>query len=178
MSKWHASTGVYRSPPFADPQNPFTGLSINISKKREILIRNLLTNTAIAGDIPFNSPVASIRAIEFPLILVVNVREAVLRTRSTALGLDEILTRVFKVAWPQIEDYVLSLFQNCLRYGHHPAPFRSAILAIIPKPNKADRTSPRAYRPIAFFSILGKGLERLLARKISWLAISHQILAS
>lgn len=178
MTKWHTSTGAYRSPPFADPQNPLTGLSANISVKREILIRNLLTNTAIAGDIPFDAPSAAARLVEFPPITVIDIRNAILRTASTAPGIDEIPTLILKAAWPQIERYVLTLFQGCLRCGHHPAPFRSAILAIIPKPNKADRTSPRAYRPIALLSVLGKGLERLLARKMAWLAISLQILSS
>ena len=49
---------------------------------------------------------------------------------------------------------------------------------MIPKPNKLDRTSYRAYRPIALLSVLGKGLERLLARKISWLAISLRVLSA
>ena len=44
------------------------------------------------------------------------------------------------------------------------------------KPNKPDRTSPRAYRPIALLSVLGKGLERLLARKMAWLAITLRVL--
>ena len=178
MAKWHTSLGAYRSPPFADPQNPLTGLSADISKKREILIRNLLTNTATAGDIPFDSPSTAVRSVDFPPVTVTDVRNAILRTGSTAPGLDEIPTAVLKAAWPQIERHVLALFQHCLCYGHHPAPFRSAILAVIPKPNKADRTSPRAYRPIALLSVLGKGLERLLARKMAWLAISLQILSS
>jgi hypothetical protein len=46
---------------------------------------------------------------------------------------------------------------------------------MIPKPNKPDRTSFWAYRPITFLSVLGKGLERILARKIAWLAISLQV---
>src|ERR1700726_4727853 len=70
---------------------------------------------------------------------------------------------------------VLKLFQRCLAYGHYPACFRTATLVVIPKLNKADRTSLRAYRPIALLSVLGKGLERLLARNISWLAISLKI---
>src|SRR5436190_21429384 len=93
-----------------------------------------------------------------------------------APGIDQIPTKILQVAWPQISNYILPLFQRCLACGHHPAPFRTAILAIIPKPNKADHTSPRSYRPIALLSVLGKGLERLLAKKISWLAISLRVL--
>jgi hypothetical protein len=57
----------------------------------------------------------------------------------------------------------------------HPACFRTAILAIIPKPNKADRSSPRSYRPITLLSVLRKGLERLLARKMAWLTVTLQV---
>ena len=49
---------------------------------------------------------------------------------------------------------------------------------MIPKLNKADRTSPRSYRPIALLSVLGKGLERLVARKMAWLAITLQIVGN
>ena len=95
-----------------------------------------------------------------------------------APGIDEIPTKILQVAWPQISNYVLSLFQRCLACGHHPAPFQTAILAIIPKPNKMDCTSPRSYRPIVLLSVLGKGLERLLAKKISWLVITYKVVAS
>ena len=69
MTKWHQSTGTYRSPPFADPLNPTMGLVASIEDKRDILVRNLLTNTAEAGDIPFDSPITAVRDIPFPPIL-------------------------------------------------------------------------------------------------------------
>jgi hypothetical protein len=75
-----------------------------------------------------------------------------------------------------IEPLVLNLFQGCLLTGYHPTIFWSTTLAIIPKPNKPNQTSLRAYQPIALLLVLGKGLERLLARNISWLAINLQVL--
>ncbi|KAI0999062.1 hypothetical protein K3495_g9133 [Podosphaera aphanis] len=48
---------------------------------------------------------------------------------------------------------------------------------MIGKPNKTDMASPRSYRPIALLSVLGKGLERLVAKMISWIAIQYKILA-
>ena len=35
---------------------------------------------------------------------------------------------------------------------------------------------PRAYRLIALLSVLGKGLERLIARRMAWIAIKHKVL--
>jgi ribonuclease HI len=176
MTKWHQSTGSYRSPPFIDPQQPASLPARSIEEKRALLIKELLTNTAGAGDIPGSSPAVAARSIPFPPITPEDVRKSILGAGNTAPGMDEIPTPVLRLAWPQIESRVLDLFQKCLRYGHHPACFRSAILAIIPKPNKTDRTSPRSYRPIALLSVLGKGLERLIARKMAWLAVSLRVI--
>jgi hypothetical protein len=178
MTRWHQSTGGYRSPPLIDPQNPTGAPANGISEKRDLLIRELLTNTADAGDIPFDAPAVAARDIPFPATAAQDIRKAILGAGNTAPGIDEIPTKVLQLAWPLIESWVLTLFQQCLAYGHHPACFRTAILAVIPKPNKADRTSPRSYRPIALLSVLSKGLERLVARKMAWLAISLQIVGN
>ena len=111
------------------------------------------------------------------MIINTDICKAILKASNTAPGQDEISTVILQAAWPEIEPLVLNLFQGCLSTGHHPAAFRSATLAIIPKPNKLDQTSSRAYWPIALLSVLGKGLERLLARNISWLAINLQVLS-
>jgi hypothetical protein len=178
MTKWHQSTGSYRTPPLIDPQQPASLPARSVEEKRALLIKELLTNTAEAGDIPSSSLAVAARSIPFPPITPEDVRKSILGAGNTALGMDEIPTPVLRLAWPQIESRVLDLFQKCLHYGHHPTCFRSAILAIIPKPNKADRTSPRSYRPIALLSVLGKGLERLIARKMAWLAVSLRVINS
>jgi ribonuclease HI/endonuclease/exonuclease/phosphatase (EEP) superfamily protein YafD len=175
MTKWHQSTGNYRTPPLVDPQDPSGPPANTPAEKQDLLIKELLTNSAEVGDIPFNSPSLAARAIKFPEVSIQDIRKSILQAGNTAPGTDEIPTKLLQTAWPLIEDLVLRLFQSCLTYGHHPACFRTATLAIIPKPNKADRTSPRAYRPIALLSVLGKGLERLLARKMAWLAITKQV---
>lgn len=57
-------------------------------------------------------------------------------------------------------------------------PIGHAVLVMLQKPNKPDLSSPRSYRPIALLSVLGKGLERPLARRNAWIAIKEKILAS
>lgn len=59
----------------------------------------------------------------------------------------------------------------------HPETFKQANVIILPKTGKRDRTLPTSYRPIALLSCLGKGLERLLARRISYCALKYDILA-
>src|SRR5271167_3938473 len=98
MTKWHKSTGAYRSPPFTDLQNPSIGLAADIDKKRDILVCNLLTNTAEVGDIPFDSPTTATCNIEFPPVTVTDIQKAILRARNTTLGQDKIPTAVLKAA--------------------------------------------------------------------------------
>jgi endonuclease/exonuclease/phosphatase (EEP) superfamily protein YafD len=178
MSKWHKTTGSYRSPPMKDPLQPDCPPAVGIQEKRDVLARNLLQNSAEAGDIPLDTPTASIRSLPFPAISMAQVERAVLHAGNTTPGNDKLPTSILKAAWPLIKDKVLALYQGCLSTGFHPQCFRHAILAIIQKPNKSDWTNPRSYRPIALLSVLGKGLERLIARNMAWIAISHKILAS
>ena len=140
MTKWHQSTGGYRSPPLIDPQDPTSPPAKSIEEKRALLIKELLTNTAEAGDILYDSSAVAPRDILFPRTTLEDIRKSILGAGNTAPGIDEIPTKVLQLAWPQIEDKVLALFQKCLSYGYHPACFRTAVLAVIPKPNK--RTVP------------------------------------
>ena len=167
MTKWHKLIRAYYSPLFADLQNPHLGLAAGIEEKRDILLCNLFTNLAEVSNIPFNSPTAATCKIDFPPVIVTDICKFILGARNTTPGLDEIPTAVLKTASPLIESLILALFQACLEHGHHPAPFRIAIAAMIPKLNKPDCTSFWAYRLIALLSVLGKGLERILAWKIA-----------
>ena len=57
-----------------------------MEEKRDILVRNLLTNTAEAGDIPFDSPTMATRKINFPPITVTDICKAILKAGNTALA--------------------------------------------------------------------------------------------
>jgi hypothetical protein len=47
---------------------------------------------------------------------------------------------------------------------------------MIAKPGRRDLTEPRAWRPISLLSCLGKGLERLIARRLAWAAVHYSVL--
>ncbi|KAK5989435.1 hypothetical protein PT974_10954 [Cladobotryum mycophilum] len=47
---------------------------------------------------------------------------------------------------------------------------------MIPKPGKRDLTKPRAWRPISLLSCLSKGLERLIAKRMAWTSVQHEVL--
>ena len=110
MTKWHKSTSIYCSPLFANLQNPTHSLAIDISDKRDILIQNLLSNTAKARDIPYNTPAVLVRSIRFLIITAADIRKAILEASNTALGQDKISTAILQTAWLEIEPLVLNLF--------------------------------------------------------------------
>ena len=62
------------------------------------------------------------------------------------------------------------------RPGHHPQPFKGAEAVFIPRAGKRDQTMPSVWRPISLLSCLGKGLERLIGRRICVLALQYKIL--
>jgi hypothetical protein len=53
--------------------------------------------------------------------------------------------------------------------------WKLAEVAMIPKVGKTDWTSPRSWRPIALLSCIGKGLERTVARRIAWTAMTYKV---
>lgn len=178
IARWHKSTGTFRSIPLKDPLFPDNPPAATASGKREILIRNLLTNHTEAGDIPMDTPTVPGSSFHFPQVSREEIRETTLRAAKTAPGKDEIPTGILKHAWPFIESFVYTLFTERLRIGHHPSSFRRAILVTLQKPNKPDLSAPRSYRPIALLSILGKCLERLVAKRIAWIAIREKVLTT
>ncbi|KAF7557551.1 hypothetical protein G7Z17_g571 [Cylindrodendrum hubeiense] len=85
-------------------------------------------------------------------------------------------TTIIRACWPVIGDYIRWLYERCLCLGHHPKAFKGAEVIMIPKPGKRDLSSPRAWRPISLLSCLGKGLERLIARRLAFIAIDRKVL--
>ncbi|KAI0995332.1 hypothetical protein K3495_g12850, partial [Podosphaera aphanis] len=177
ISKWHKTRGIFRTPPVKDPLSPDSPPEQKLESKMRILIRNLLSNQSEVEDIPLSTPIVAHTSLPFPELTASEVSNAILSAGNTTPGKDQIPSSVLRLAWPRISVLVQDLFQACLDTGHHPKCFRTAIVAIIGKPNKVDMSSPRSYRPIALLSVLGKGLERLVAKRMSWIAIKYKVLA-
>jgi hypothetical protein len=117
------------------------------------------------------------KTIPFPHeISLEEARDATLRTGNTSPGADNITVKLLTAVWHIIGTHVRRLFEGCLAMGHHPKPFRAAEVVMIAKPGRRDLTTPRAWRPISLLSCLGKGLERLVARRLAWACIHHGVL--
>ena len=101
------------------------------------------------------------------------MREALLDTSSnTAPGHSQISYQVLKWAWSceAGRKHIVKLMQQCLTAGYHPKQWRKAIAVALRKPNKPDYSNPRAYRLITLLECLGKILEKIVARRLTFLA--------
>ncbi|KAI1005855.1 hypothetical protein K3495_g2360 [Podosphaera aphanis] len=65
----------------------------------------------------------------------------------------------------------------CIHLGTHPSCFKLAEVVLIQKANR-DPATVKGWRPIALLSCLGKGLERLLAKRMAHLAITYDVVGN
>lgn len=172
---WHKATMTYQSPPLQDSE----GHAVQEPQAKARLLHSaLLSRHLDAEDIPdhLNDP-SPIRTIEWHQITEREAYAATCQVTSTSPGADEITASVLRMAWPTLGQRITNLFRQCLSLGIHPRAFKQADVVMLPKSGRRDRTIPKSYRPIALLSCLGKGLERLLARRLAYWALKLEILA-
>ncbi|KAI2739170.1 hypothetical protein DTO013F2_9445 [Penicillium roqueforti] len=95
---------------------------------------------------------------------------------STAPGEDGLPTLVWKQLWVHLKVYITGIFTASVSLGYHPKRWRSAKIVVLRKPKKPDYSVPGAYRPISLLNTLGKLLEAVMARRLSYLAEKHGLL--
>ncbi|KAH8193506.1 hypothetical protein TruAng_012328 [Truncatella angustata] len=127
---------------------------------------------------PWSVPVRQRTPIPFKKHVSLEGAEAcTVGVSSTSPGVDGLTLKILKACWPIIGKHVTDLFQRYLMVGYHPKPFKVADVVMIPKLGKKDYSDPRTYRPISLLSCLGKGLERLVGKRLAWTVFERGILA-
>ena len=84
--------------------------------------------------------------------------------------------RVRQNLWPYISVAVTRTFTASLNLGHYPQRWKTAKIVVLRKPGKADYTVPSSYRPISLLNTLGKLLEAVVARRLSYYAEKYKLL--
>lgn len=175
ITRWHKLEPSYQSPSLRRADG---SLATSPEEKTDVLYHSLLTRELEFEDIPLDCPTVSRNRIVLPRFEAEEVYDAVCRVSSTTPGLDEIPASTLRKAWPILGPRIVTLFQCCYDQGIHPSAFKQANVVILGKSGRRDRTLPRSYRPISLLSCLGKGLERLLARRLSHLSMQMQLLGA
>ena len=173
LAKWAKPRSQFGDPPLKGPDGR---IASDPKEKGEVFLRTLLEKA------PRTSPPVeagpALRAIPLSDELTEDeVEDALLRTASTTPGEDLITTTVIKTGWAALKGPVGTLYRASVRLGYYPKVFKKSRTVMIPKVGKRDLTDISSWRPIALLNYLGKGLERLLARKIAHETIRHQITA-
>ncbi|KAM6513286.1 hypothetical protein FALCPG4_18932 [Fusarium falciforme] len=172
--RWLKSPGPFQPPPLQVDDVVYESQMDKANALRQATLERRTAEDDITN--PWIS-VSSHRSIPFPLeISPDEVQYATLHTGNTSPGSDSITVDLLKAVWHIIGTHVCRLFKGCLTTGHHPKPFKEAEVVMIAKPGRRDLTSPRAWRPVSLLSCLGKGLERLIARRLSWAAVHYSVL--
>lgn len=97
-------------------------------------------------------------------LLEEEVRKAIFRPKSDkAPGIDGMPNRFLRLVAGELITKITHLFQACFTIRYHPKKFKKANIIILRKPKKDNYSEPKAYRPIALLSTLGKALETVIA---------------
>ncbi|QRW18647.1 Reverse transcriptase (RNA-dependent DNA polymerase) [Rhizoctonia solani] len=83
---------------------------------------------------------------------------------------------LLKWAFNASPNHFVTLFNLCLNIGYHPTALRNCIIAPIPKPNRANMSTPKNYRPIALLETLSKLLEKVITARLIHKAGEHQLI--
>jgi len=95
---------------------------------------------------------------------------------TTAPGEDGLPTLIWKRLWKYLGNIITRIFTSSIELGYHPRRWRSARIIVLRKPGKPDYSLPGAYRPISLLNTLGKLLEAVMARRLSFFAEHYGLL--
>ena len=91
---------------------------------------------------------------------------------------DGISNRIFRACAKKLLKMIMPLFQACITQAYHPEAFKIANTITMKKPGEKDTdyATPNDYHSIALLNTLGKVIESIMGKKISYLAETHQLL--
>lgn len=93
-------------------------------------------------------------------------------------GPDNLSQEIIIHAYDSIPDTFFRVYSTLIHAGYHPKCWKRADGAVLSKPNKPDYTQPKAFRVISLLNCLGKVSERVLAKRLGYLAETTELLHS
>lgn len=115
--------------------------------------------------------------IKLPKLAIEEVEAAIMQSkRDKAPGPDDTTFRAWQELWPVLSNVIVTMYQASLDLKYVPQQWRTAKIIALRKPNKPDYSKPKAYRPISLLETISKGLEAVIARRLSYLAETYRLL--
>ena len=78
--------------------------------------------------------------------------------------------------WKHISSTVVKIFTASINLGHYLQRWKTAMIVVLRKPGKPDYSALGAYRPISLLNTLGKLLEAVIAKRLSYYAETYGLL--
>jgi hypothetical protein len=113
----------------------------------------------------------------FPPITLNEVIKSIKRMPGRkAPGKDTIPSHLLHHIAPCIAQPLQHLYNTCLRLHYCPRHFREPVTVTLRKPGKSDYGQLKSYRPVALLNTLGKIMESIIARRISYAVEKYGLL--
>lgn len=155
--------------------------------RTEVIIQEVEVKAEVFRETFFPPPVTAVlddarnvhytNQVKLPPITEKEVKEAIAAAAPLkAPGPDGIPNKALQAADSLLAGHLTRVFEQSLRMGHCPSHFRTSKTIVLRKPGKSDYTVPKAYRPIALLNTIGKIMDAVLARRLSYLVESQDIL--
>lgn len=177
LAKWARTRGneVPRVTPAI--QHPTTQQEVTEPSDKADLFRDTFFPAPPEADLGDIQGVEYRDQVELPPITEKEVRDAI-RAASPlkAPGPDGIANRALQIGMDLITTHLTRVFNQSLRLGYCPAHFRESTTVVLRKPGKSNYTVPKAYRPIALLNTIGKVMDAIIARRLSYLTETHCVL--
>ena len=178
MVKWAKIRGTLAPTCTPTLMKPDRELVQEVEEKAEVLRQSFFPpsrSADLVDIIGYEYP----QCIECPEITASEIEKAIRGAApNKAPGIDAIpngiLHKTLDIMLPSLQ----RLFNVCLRQGYCPAHFKGTTTVVLRKPGKDDYTQPKSYRPIALLNTLGKGLEIIIANRLTYLADTRHLLPS
>ncbi|KAI4732297.1 hypothetical protein E4T50_17119 [Aureobasidium sp. EXF-12298] len=155
------------------------GLVDQDEEKAAVLLQAFFPPQPEPEDRSLDSEEINLRAQPYKRITEAEVRTAIFRSSPRkAPGPDDIPFLVWQKVWEEAKGSILALYRASLRLSHLPSSWRTARIVPLRKPGKPDYTIPKAFRPISLLATISKGLEAVVANRLSFMAEKHNLLPS
>ena len=179
LTSWYQGIRKTTIPTLKDPANPdpiSPTWVTDAEQKAELLASSWFPNhTPPTKPLPHAHPARPTR--EWTSITNEEVLDTLKDCASdNAPGLSGLSYRVWKWVAEQAPDELITIVRAALNHGFHHSSWKQSLVAVIPKNNKKDMALPKSHRPIQLIECLGKLVEKIAAKRITFELGKYELL--
>src|ERR1700709_2020366 len=149
---------------------------LTFQEKSDTFRNTLFPPPPISSPINLNSYIAN-KEWKWPKLSYIELENSCTsKIKGKTPGPDLITQEIIVQAYLAIPNTFFNIYSILIDQGYYPKVWKQATGFILKKPKKPDYSLPKAYRVIALLNCLGKVSERILARHLSYLAKTTNLL--